>query len=253
MNQPARPAANAFPGAARASADPARPQVASRAVPAGAPQPGRPVAGQGVPGQGPQPVRRPQQPQAPQRPQAAPLPQAPQRAPRPQVQQRPQVAPPQRPLPQAAPRPQSPPRPNAPVPAAPQVPQAAPAPAKPATPEQPGPPPRPRKRKIGRWVALLVIAAGVGGAAWYGTHTAPATSGVGDCLAQTAGDQLTKVSCSDQGARFRVLGKLENKTMVDASLDACAAFPTATSAYWEGESGEPGLVLCLEPVTPAKK
>ena len=70
----------------------------------------------------------------------------------------------------------------------------APAPASPAAaPEQVGPPPRPRKSKIGRWVALLVIAGGVGGAVWYGTHAAPTTEGVGDCLAQTGGNQ------ADQG------------------------------------------------------
>jgi hypothetical protein len=191
----------------------------ARAVPA-IPQPARP--GRPVPGA---PAQR--------------FPQAQPRAPRPPALQRPQVAPPLRPLPPRAPHnPPTPPRPYAP---------AAPQPA----PEQPGPPPRPRKRKIGGWIALLVIAGGLGAAVWYGTQTAPATAGVGDCLAQTGGNQLTKVSCSDKSARFRALGKLENKTVVDASLDACKAFPTATSAYWEAETGQRGLVLCLEPAVPA--
>ena len=244
MNQQDRPAANAFPS--RAGATPARPSVPARAVPAAAPPPargGRP-AGPGVPaprpphGQRPQPAPAPAPAPAPQRPQAAPAP-APQPVRRPPVLQRPQVAPPLRPLP----RPQQPPTPARPYPPAPASPAAAP--------EQVGPPPRPRKSKIGRWVALLVIAGGVGGAVWYGTHAAPTTEGVGDCLAQTGGNQLTKVSCGDKSSRFRVLGKLEDKTVVDATLDACSAFPTATSAYWEGESGQRGLVLCLEPVTPA--
>ncbi|HEY0812205.1 MAG TPA: hypothetical protein VGE11_02910 [Pseudonocardia sp.] len=117
-------------------------------------------------------------------------------------------------------------------------------------PEPLGPPPRPRKRKIGRWVALLVIAGGVGGAVWYGTHTAPATAAVGDCVAQTGSDNLAKVGCGDKSAQFKVVGRAENKTMVDASLDACTAFPTATSAYWEGDNGKPGLVLCLAPTVP---
>ena len=51
----------------------------------------------------------------------------------------------------------------------------------------------------------------------------PASAAVGDCLAQTGGNELAKVGCGDPTARFAVLGKLENKTMVDASLDACAA------------------------------
>jgi hypothetical protein len=122
--------------------------------------------------------------------------------------------------------------------------------AAPAEPETLGPPPRPRKRKIGGWVALLVIMGGIGGAAWYGTHTAPASANVGDCMAQTGGNELAKVGCGDASASFRVEGKLENKTMIDASLDACAQFPKATSSYWEGKTGEVGLVLCLSPVEP---
>jgi hypothetical protein len=122
--------------------------------------------------------------------------------------------------------------------------------AAPAEPETLGPPPRPRKRKIGGWVALLVIMGGIGGAAWYGTHTAPASANVGDCMAQTGGNELAKVGCGDASASFKVEGKLENKTMIDASLDACAQFPKATSSYWEGKAGEAGLVLCLSPVEP---
>ena len=246
MNQHAHPAfgpaaASAVPGAfpARAAAQPP-------------PRPGRP----GTPAQG-QPPQRPPAPPAQRGPQA-----------RPQTpQQRPQVAPPLRPVqrpdspqrPQAAPAPQRPaaPRPAAPEPrpAAARRPQATPVlagpkPAAPAEPESLGPPPRPRKRKIGGWIAVLVILSGLGGAGWYATHTAPASAAVGDCLAQTGGNELTKVGCGDPSARFEVLAKLENKTMVDASLDACADVPKATSSYWEGKSGEVGLVLCLAPVEP---
>jgi hypothetical protein len=263
MNEQGRPPATAFPGASPA---PARPSMPAHNVAAGSPQlaAGRPAAGSGTPAQRP--------PQAPQRPHAAPLPQAPmptrlpKPAPRRPAAPRPQIAPPLRPLqpPQAAGRshnPPTPPRPYPPTPAGlrPRGPQAAPPPhpqaavppVPPAQPEPLGPPPRPRKRKIGRWIALLVVAGGVGGAVWYGTHAAPATTGVGDCLAQTGGNELTKVGCGDKSARFLVVGKLENKTVVDATLDACQPFPKATSAYWQGESGQPGLVLCLEPVAAA--
>ena len=65
-----------------------------------------------------------------------------------------------------------------------------------------------------------------------------------------AATSFAKVGCGDPSARFEVLAKLENKTMVDASLDACADVPKATSSYWEGKSGEVGLVLCLAPVEP---
>ena len=119
-------------------------------------------------------------------------------------------------------------------------------------PDPVGPLPHPRKRRrIAALIAFGVIVAGIGGAAWYGTHTAPAAANVGDCVTQTGSDSLARVSCTDKSAQFKVDGKLENKTEVDASLDACSPFPKATSVYWEGESGKPGLVLCLESVTPA--
>jgi hypothetical protein len=284
MNQPAHPAfgpaaASAVPGAFPGSVHPSAPAPVRAAAQQQPPRPGRP----GTPAQG-QPPQRPQAPRPPaqqppaqwpqHRPQPspaqAPLAQRPPVAPAqrgPQApQQRPQVAPPLRPVqrpdgpqrPQAAPAPRAPQRSAAPRPAAPArqaapvpVPAGPPAPpAAPAEPESLGPPPRPRKRKIGGWIAVLVILGGLGGAGWYATHTAPASAAVGDCLAQTGGNELTKVGCGDPSARFEVLAKLENKTMVDASLDACADVPKATSSYWEGKSGELGLVLCLAPVEP---
>jgi hypothetical protein len=279
MNQPAHPAAaSAVPGAfpARAAAQqpprPGRPGVPAQGQPPQRPQAPRPPAPQPPapqqPAKWPQHRPQPSPPQAPpaQRPPAPPAQRGPQA--RPQTpQQRPQVAPPLRPVqrpdssqrPQAAPAAQRPaasrPAAPAPRPAAARQPQATPVlagpkPAAPAEPESLGPPPRPRKRKIGGWIAVLVILGGLGGAGWYATHTAPASAAVGDCLAQTGGNELTKVGCGDPSARFEVLAKLENKTMVDASLDACADVPKATSSYWEGKSGEVGLVLCLAPVEP---
>jgi hypothetical protein len=94
-----------------------------------------------------------------------------------------------------------------------------------------------------------IIAPFVSGAVWYGTHTAPASANVGDCFTQTGSKSLAKVSCTDTAAQFRVAGSVEKPTIVDANPDDCKAFPTATSAYWvQGESGNPGVVLCLEPV-----
>jgi len=99
---------------------------------------------------------------------------------------------------------------------------------------------------IAIWIAVLVILSGIGGAGWYATHTAPASAAVGDCMAQTGGNELAKVGCGDPSARFEVLAKLENKTMVDASLDACADVPKATSSYWEGKSGEVEKLLFVD-------
>jgi TIR domain len=106
-------------------------------------------------------------------------------------------------------------------------------------------------KKSRRSLVLLaaIIAPFVSGAVWYGTHTAPASANVGDCFTQTGSKSLAKVSCTDTAAQFRVAGSVEKPTIVDANPDDCKAFPTATSAYWvQGESGNPGVVLCLEPV-----
>ncbi len=262
MNQPARPAFH--PASAAGFPRAAAPQPSGRPgfAPAAPGQPGRPAGPQRPHAPQPGPGARPAGQGAPQRPYAPPA-------------QRPYSPPPAGPAPrQYAPQPgpATPPRPYAPANggpgtpplpyaasagpvAAPSVPSFPPAgadvPPGAGQPEPLGPPPRPRKRKIGRWIALLVIAGGVGGAVWYGTHTAPASTNVGDCVAQTGSDSLAKVACGDPSARFRVAGRLENRTRVDASLgDACKAFPKVTSSYWEGESGKPGLLLCLEPVVP---
>jgi hypothetical protein len=113
----------------------------------------------------------------------------------------------------------------------------------------PGPTPRPRWR--GRRLAVISVVTSLLGivavvAVVASSIDAPLAAGVGDCLAQTRGRSLSEVNCTDNTARFRVVGRMANKTAVDASLDACKPFPKATSSYWEGESGKPGLVLCLE-------
>ena len=119
-------------------------------------------------------------------------------------------------------------------------------PAQPADPD--GPPPRPKRRRIAAWIVALLVLAALGAAGWYIGHSAPAAAAVGDCVQQTGADSLTIVGCDNPAAQFKVAGRLENRTMVDAGLFACSAFPTATSSYWEGKQGETGIVLCLEPV-----
>jgi TIR domain len=121
-------------------------------------------------------------------------------------------------------------------------------PPRPAPNTVPRPMPRPRRRVRRLVVGAAVISLIVIGATIGSPDGATAVAGVGDCVAQTGDNSLSKVACTDKAARFRVASRVENKTMVDASLDACKAFPKATSAYWEGESGQPGIVLCLEPV-----
>ncbi len=117
-----------------------------------------------------------------------------------------------------------------------------PPPGRPASPEPLG---RRRARASARsaGVALLVIACGVGGAVWYGTHTAPASANVGDCVAQTGSDSLAKVSCTDKGAQFRVDGRLENRRWSTRAWTWSAPSRRPPVPTGRGESGEPGLVL----------
>lgn len=125
-------------------------------------------------------------------------------------------------------------------------------------PQQPGPPMAPppqarnmRRRRIIALVVLVVVVAGIGILAWSSSKSSPDAAGVNDCVSKSGTDSVKKVSCTDAAAAFRVVGKVEHKTQVDVSLSSgaiCKPFPTATSAYWRGEVGKPGYVLCLAPV-----
>ena len=124
-------------------------------------------------------------------------------------------------------------------------------------PPQPGPmapPPQPRtmrKRRIIALVVLLLVVAGVGIGAWSSAKSSPDAAGVNDCVSKSGEDSVKKVSCTDGSAAYRVVGKVEHKTQADVSLSSatiCKPFPGAQSAYWRGEVGKPGYVLCLAPV-----
>jgi hypothetical protein len=113
-------------------------------------------------------------------------------------------------------------------------------------------PAAPRRRHLGRWIGVGVVVAALGGVGWYLGFGpgAPVSAVVGDCVAQTGTDDVKVVGCGEPSAQFRVAGKLENRTMIDAGLFACSDFPDATSSFWQGEEGKPGMVLCLAPLKP---
>ena len=94
-------------------------------------------------------------------------------------------------------------------------------------------------------IVLLLLFGGLGAAVYFVRQSDPALAKVGDCVAQESGDSVSVVECTDPDADFKVVGRLENKTQVDAGLFACSDFEKATSSYWEGEQGEKGTVLCL--------
>jgi hypothetical protein len=78
---------------------------------------------------------------------------------------------------------------------------------------------------------------------------------VGDCLAGQTMDSTTAqdvsdvriVSCTASDAKYKVVGKVPNKTEVQFNADdhICDAYPTAVSALWQGRAGGVGSVLCL--------
>ena len=120
---------------------------------------------------------------------------------------------------------------------------------------QPGPPPQP-VRQGGGWkkrvvsiVVGLVVLAGIAGVSWYMNRDAANKAKVGDCVAQEGTNDLKVVECSSADADFKVVGRVEDKTQSEAGNTVCAPFVDqgAEQAYWEGESGKKGLVLCLAP------
>jgi hypothetical protein len=85
----------------------------------------------------------------------------------------------------------------------------------------------------------------------------PGSSKAGDCLGGKAIDQssdefqeadLKVVKCSDGDAKYKVVGRVEDKTQTEAQTDenVCSAFADATSLYWQGQKGKKGVVLCLK-------
>jgi hypothetical protein len=103
-----------------------------------------------------------------------------------------------------------------------------------------------RRQRIVALVTVAVILALLGGVLWATRHN-PSTAKVGDCMKQTGTDSLEVVKCDDPKAAYKVVGKVADKTQVEAQFSACDAYQAqnAESAYWQGKSGKTGYVLCL--------
>ncbi|MBW0115317.1 LppU/SCO3897 family protein [Pseudonocardia abyssalis] len=110
-------------------------------------------------------------------------------------------------------------------------------------------PSRSRRRTVTLWVVVLALfgAAAVGFATLRQGEAVAAD--VGACLESTGTDSLSVVACDAPTAEYTVVGKLVDRTSIDAGLFACSDFPTATTSYWQGREGvgEKGTVLCLAP------
>jgi hypothetical protein len=121
---------------------------------------------------------------------------------------------------------------------------------------QPAAPPQPARRG-GGWkkriisiVVGLVVLGGIAAVGAYLNRDAANKAKVGDCVSQEGSDELKVVECSSSEADFKVVGRVEDKTQAEAGISACGPFVDqgAEQAYWEGERGKKGLVLCLGPV-----
>ena len=117
-------------------------------------------------------------------------------------------------------------------------------------PTPPPPPPAPaarrsRGRKIGGIVFTVLVFVVIAGVSWFLRQDDAISAKVGDCLKQTGDNSVEVVACSDAAATLKVVGRVENKTQVEAQISACSGIEGAESTYWEGEQGEKGLVLCL--------
>ncbi|WP_141576663.1 hypothetical protein [Actinomadura sp. WMMA1423] len=116
-------------------------------------------------------------------------------------------------------------------------------------------PPRARRGRAAKRIAGLVLLLAVVGAVVLvrvaAGKSAPETAQAGDCVARD-GDGVKVVKCTDSTAAFKVVGKVEDKTRVQFSLGSetiCRPFEGATSAFWKGEVGGEGYVLCLGRLT----
>jgi hypothetical protein len=152
-----------------------------------------------------------------------------------------------------------------------------------------GPPPQPpRRRRFGGLIRFIVLIAIVGGlAVAYPTVIRPALAKFGNKAAQDAEDEakngartaqvgecvvdkntpstasapadaddvkLRVVPCDGPDAAYKVLGIVQNKLQAEADAsDVCKAYPDSDVVYWEGYTGKPGLVLCLQDLKKTKK
>jgi hypothetical protein len=106
-----------------------------------------------------------------------------------------------------------------------------------------------KRRQITILLALVVLLGALLGLAWFFNRDAPLNAKVGDCLHQVDADTLKIVKCESAEANFSVLGKVGGKEQSEATSPfskVCDQWQDSTAAYWQGERGKKGDVLCLK-------
>jgi hypothetical protein len=96
-------------------------------------------------------------------------------------------------------------------------------------------------------IVVIAIVAVIGFASKFFTGD-PDTAKAGDCMSGTSAQNLKVVKCTEAGAQYKVVGKVSDKSQSEFNSNSesiCKPFPSAESAFWKGESGGKGYVLCL--------
>lgn len=89
---------------------------------------------------------------------------------------------------------------------------------------------------------LLLLAAGAA-LALSVTACSSSRAEVGECVAQTGEDEVSKVDCASPEAQYKVVGIEEEGTYLPAF--ACNDFPETVTVYSEVGGGGDGFTLCL--------
>jgi hypothetical protein len=118
-------------------------------------------------------------------------------------------------------------------------------------------PPAHRRRRSGKKLALKLVLTGVSAiiaflvvSALLTDDTAPKSAAPGDCVAREGTSSIKVVKCGSADSAYKVVGKVPGKTHAQFSVSSsriCSVFKGAKSAYWQGEVGGTGYILCLAP------
>jgi hypothetical protein len=113
-------------------------------------------------------------------------------------------------------------------------------------PGQLGQPEQPKKKSQAKsWIAAIIVLAVIAGIGWFIGQSSPDRAVVGDCVKQTGDNSVKVVDCGSGDAQYKVVGRVEDKSAISASLSACREFKDTDKTYWYGEQGKNGTVLCL--------
>ncbi|MBB5870379.1 uncharacterized protein (UPF0333 family) [Allocatelliglobosispora scoriae] len=138
-----------------------------------------------------------------------------------------------------------------------------------ATPETPGTPENPytpavqpaeapkKSGIVGKivGVVVLIVVLAVAGIAYFALSDSPGLKAeVGKCLAdvptatgttEAEANNASVVECTEADAKYKIIGKIDNKKKSEADAACQAAAPDYLYVYTEGKTDASVLVLCL--------